>query len=544
MRSTSASGATGRGCAASQTFPGHSAAAATREPACRVVAIDQGTTGTRCIVFDAAGRPLATAYAEHRQSTPRPGWLEHDPDEIWTTTARVVTEALGRTASAGASERPGAPSEALLAAVGVTNQRETVVVWDRGTGHPIYPAIVWQDTRTREACDALIRDGAAEMIRARTGLPVATYFSATKLAWIFDHVPGARAHAERGDLCAGTMDTWLIWRLTGGPDGGAHVTDPTNASRTMLMDLRARAWDPELLDLFRIPPAILPEIRASSAHYGATRGDGPLGAAVAVCGALGDQQAALVGQACYRPGDAKNTYGTGCFLLQHTGAEPTHSTAGLVSTVAYAIPPHAAYALEGSIAIAGAAVQWLRDDLGLIHTAEETGALAASVPDTGGAYFVPAFSGLFAPYWDMTARGVIVGLTRYVTRAHLVRATLEAICYQTRDVVEAMQRETGLRLAALRVDGGASRNDVLMQLQADLLGLPVVRASIPETTALGAAYAAGLAQGVWDSLDAAGQRSTAGRTFEPAMPAEEREARYAGWRRAVERARGWVEGPH
>ncbi|HEV2439856.1 MAG TPA: glycerol kinase GlpK [bacterium] len=509
------------------------------EPPC-VVAIDQGTTGTRCIVFDGAGRPLSTAYAEHRQIAPRPGWLEHDPEEIWTATARVVAEALGRMAEAAASPAGTAPRP-RVAALGITNQRETVVVWDRRTGRPICPAIVWQDTRTRDACEALIGDGLAEMIRARTGLPVATYFSATKLAWILDHVPGARPHAERGDLCAGTIDTWLIWRLTGGPGGGAHVTDPTNASRTMLMDLRTRAWDPELLALFRIPPVVLPEIRPSSAPYGVTGRDGPLGEAVAVCGALGDQQAALVGQACYRPGDAKNTYGTGCFLLQHSGGEPARSAAGLVSTVAYAFPGNVAYALEGSIAIAGAAVQWLRDGLGLIRAAEETAGLAASVPDAGGAYFVPAFSGLFAPYWDMTARGAIVGLTRYVTRAHLVRATLEAICYQTRDVVEAMQRDTGLRLAALRVDGGASRNDVLMQVQADLLGLPVVRASIAEATALGAAYAAGLAQGVWDSLESAGARWTADRTFEPALPAAEREERYAGWRRAVERARGWAK---
>ena len=498
----------------------------------RIAAIDQGTTGTRCIVFDDRGRPLAGAYAEHRQSAPYPGWLEHDPEEIWAATCRVVAEALDRAAP------PGGP----LSAVGITNQRETVVVWERATGRPVYPAIVWQDTRTRDACAALVRDGSAETIRERTGLPVATYFSATKLAWILDHVSGARARAERGELCAGTIDAWLIWRLTGGPDGGAHVTDATNASRTMLMDLRARTWAEDLLEMFRIPPAILPEIRASSARYGETRRDGPFREAVTVCAALGDQQAALVGQACYRPGDAKNTYGTGCFLLQHTGAEPARSAAGLVSTVAYVLPPDAAYALEGSIAIAGAAVQWLRDDLGLIRTAEETAALAASVPDTGGAYFVPAFSGLFAPYWDMTARGAIVGLTRYVTRAHLVRATLEAICYQTRDVVEAMQRETGLRLSALRVDGGASRNDVLMQLQADLLGFPIVRAAVGETTALGAAYAAGLAQGVWESIEAAGAGWAADRTFRPAISAAERDERYAGWRRAVDRARGWTKG--
>lgn len=506
-----------------------------------VAAIDQGTTGTRCMIFDRAGRPVASAYAEHRQFTPHPGWLEHDPEEIWATTRRVVAEALDR--AARAAPAAASSSRPPVAAVGVTNQRETVVVWDRQTGRPVYPAIVWQDTRTRDACDALIRDGFAETIRSRTGLPVATYFSATKLAWVLDHVPGARAHAERGDLCAGTVDAWLIWWLTGGPDGGAHVTDVTNASRTMLMNLVTRAWDAELLALFRIPEAVLPEIRPSSGRYGTTRRDGPFGEAVPVCGALGDQQAALVGQACYHPGDAKNTYGTGCFLLQHTGGEPARSAAGLVSTVAYAFPAGVAYALEGSIAIAGAAVQWLRDDLGVIRTAEETAGLAASVPDSGGVYFVPAFSGLFAPYWDMTARGTIVGLTRYATRAHLVRATLEAICYQTRDVVDAMARDTGLRPAALRVDGGASRNDVLMQLQADLLGTPVVRSAVGETTALGAAYAAGLAQGVWDSLETVGRHWTSDRTFEPAMPAAEREARYGGWRRAVERARGWVEGP-
>lgn len=489
------------------------------------------------MVFDGTGRPVAAAYAEHRQYTPRPGWVEHDPDEIWETTVRVAADALAQAAAA-----PHTAHRAAVAGVGITNQRETIVVWDRHTGRPVYPAIVWQDTRTRDACEALIRDGTADRIRSTTGLPVATYFSATKLAWVLDRVPGVRAHAERGDLCAGTIDTWLIWQLTGGPDGGAHVTDATNASRTMLMDLETRAWDPELLDIFHIPASILPEIRPSSGTYGATRPGGPLGAAFPVCGALGDQQAALVGQTCFRPGDAKNTYGTGCFMLQHVGSEPVRSTAGLVSTMAYAFPGNVAYALEGSIAIAGAAVQWLRDDLGVIRTAEETAALAGSVPDAGGAYFVPAFSGLFAPYWDMSARGAIVGLTRYVTRAHLVRATLEAICYQTRDVVEAMQRDTGLRLAALRVDGGASRNDVLMQLQADLLGVPVVRSSVAETTALGAAYAAGLAQGIWTSLEAVEEHWTADRTFAPALAAGVRDERYGGWRRAVERARGWAQG--
>ncbi len=498
-----------------------------------VAAIDQGTTGTRCILFDAAGRPGASAYAEHAQLTPQPGWVEHDPEEIWETTARVIREALARPGLAGSVARK-------VAAVGVTNQRETTVLWDRRTGRPIYRAIVWQDTRTRDACRALSERGVEPMLRARTGLPVATYFSALKAAWILDHIPGARAHAERGDLCFGTMDSWVIWWLTGGPDGGVHVTDVTNASRTLLMNLRTRAWDTDLLALFAIPPAILPEIRLSSERYGATRPDGPLGAAVPVCGDLGDQQAALMGQACHHPGDAKNTYGTGCFLLQHTGGAPIESRSGLLSTAAYALPQGAAYALEGSIAVAGSAVQWLRDNLGLIRNAQETEALAASVEDSGGAYFVPAFSGLFAPYWDMTARGVIVGLTRYATRAHLVRATLEAICYQTRDVVEAMAQDAGARLSALRVDGGASRNDFLMQLQADILGVPVIRPTVSETTALGAAYAAGLAQGVWDSLDTVSRHWAADRTFEPRRPAAERDAGYAEWQRAVERARGWL----
>lgn len=495
-----------------------------------VAAIDQGTTGTRCIVFDAAARPVATSYAEHRQLTPRPGWVEHDPEEIWEATVRVTKAALAQAGVDGAR----------LAGLGVTNQRETTVLWDRRTGRPVYPAIVWQDTRTREACQALIAQGHEPAVRSLTGLPLATYFSALKATWILDHVPGVRAHAERGEICFGTVDSWLIWWLTGGSEGGVHVTDVTNASRTLLMDLRARTWSAELLELFRVPRAVLPEIRLSSERYGMTRSDGPLGLRVPVGGDLGDQQAALLGQACHRPGDAKNTYGTGCFLLQHTGPTPVPSGSGLLATPAYALPQETAYALEGSVAVAGAAVQWLRDNLGLIERADDTAALAASVEDSGGVYFVPAFSGLFAPYWDMTARGIVVGLTRYVTRAHLVRATLEAICYQTRDVVEAMAQDAGARLQLLRVDGGASRNDLLMQLQADILGVPVVRPQVSETTALGAAYAAGLSVGVWESLEATGVAWRADRTFEPRWPADVREARYAGWRRAVERARGWL----
>jgi glycerol kinase len=498
-----------------------------------VAAIDQGTTGTRCIIFDASGLPRARAYREHAQLTPQPGWVEHDPEEIWDATAAVVREALAQAGLSGEGIR-------RIAAVGVTNQRETTVLWDRRTGRPLYRAIVWQDTRTRPACQGLIDRGLEPVIRARTGLGVATYFSALKAAWILDHVPGVRAHAERGDVCFGTVDSWVIWWLTGGPAGGVHVTDPTNASRTSLMDLRARMWDDELLAIFNLPRAMLPEIRLSSERYGDTVPGGPFGAALPVCGDLGDQQAALVGQICYRPGDAKNTYGTGCFLLAHTGAQPVPSRSGLLTTMAYALPDGAAFALEGSIAIAGAAVQWLRDNLGLIRTAEETAAIAASVEDAGGVYFVPAFSGLFAPHWDMDARGTIVGLTRYVTRAHLVRATLEAICYQTREVLEAMERDAGIHFSALRVDGGASRNNVLMQLQADILGVPIIRPTVSETTALGAAYAAGLAAGVWDSLDAVRQHWKVDRMFEPGWSADRRDEGYAGWQRAVERSRGWA----
>ncbi|HYM91624.1 MAG TPA: glycerol kinase GlpK [bacterium] len=498
-----------------------------------VAAIDQGTTGTRCIVFDTSGKPRANAYREHAQLTPEPGWVEHDAEEIWGATAAVVRDALAQAGLVG-------PRARLLAGVGVTNQRETTVLWDRRTGRPVYRAIVWQDTRTRTTCQALTGRGVEPLVRARTGLPIATYFSALKAAWVLDHVPGVRAHAERGDVCFGTIDSWVIWWLTGGPAGGVHVTDPTNASRTLLMDLRTQTWDDELLELFGLPRAMLPEIRCSSERYATTVPDGPFGAAVPVCGDLGDQQAALVGQTCYRPGDAKNTYGTGCFLLEHTGERPIPSRSGLLTTVAYALPNRVAFALEGSIAIAGAAVQWLRDNLGLIRTAEETEAIAGSVEDSGGAYFVPAFSGLFAPHWDMRARGVIAGLTRFVTRAHLVRATLEAICYQTREALEAMEHDVGIHLSALRVDGGASRNNLLMQLQADILGVPVIRPTVSETTALGAAYLAGLAAGVWDSLEGLRAHWKVDRRFDPTWPVDRREAGYAGWRRAVERARDWI----
>jgi glycerol kinase len=496
-------------------------------------AIDQGTTGTRFIVFDRSGRMVTSCYEEHTQIYPQPGWVEHDAAEIWDKTCRVIAGALAQ----------GSLSGGDLAAIGVTNQRETTVVWDPTTGKPLCHAVVWQDTRTREICQQLIADGLEPTFRQKAGLPVATYFSGPKLKWLLDNVPGLRRKAEAGKALFGNVDTWLIWNLTGGPRGGAHITDVTNASRTMLMDLHTLDWDDELLAILSIPRHMLPAIRPSSdpALYGATRDGGPLGVSVPVCGDLGDQQAALFGQTCYDPGQAKNTYGTGCFMLLNTGSEAVPSQSGLLTTVAYGLPQGTTYALEGSIAITGAAVQWLRDNLGLIRHASETEEIARSVEDTGGVYFVPAFSGLFAPYWDMDARGVIVGLTRYVTRAHLVRATLEAICYQTRDVLEAMRADSGIGLTTLKVDGGATVNDFLMQLQADILGVPVVRPTIRETTALGAAYAAGLAVGMWSGLGELRANWGMERFFEPRWDEERRESAYAGWKRAVERSRGWVQ---
>ncbi|MDR7422055.1 MAG: glycerol kinase GlpK [Armatimonadota bacterium] len=500
-----------------------------------LAAIDQGTTGTRCILFDLAGVPAATAYREHRQIYPQPGWVEHDPLEIWARTQEVIAQAVA-----------AAPAGHVLAA-GITNQRETVIAWDARTGTPVYNAIVWQDTRTEPDCRALVAAGWEEEVRARTGLPISTYFSATKIRWLLTHVPEAAALAAAGHLRLGTVDAWLIWNLTGGLRGGAHVTDPTNASRTLLCDLATLAWDPALLERFGVPAAALPRIAPSSSAepYGHTRPDGPFGAAVPVCGDLGDQQAALVGQACLAPGEAKNTYGTGSFLLQHVGGVPAPSAHGLLSTAAYALDGRGrverAYALEGSIAITGAAVQWLRDNLGLIGSAAETEALARAVPDAGGVYFVPAFSGLFAPYWDMRARGAIVGLTRYVTKAHLVRATLEAICFQSREVLDAMAADSGQPVGVLKVDGGATANDFLMQLQADILGVPVVRPAVRETTALGAAYVAGLAVGAYASTADLRRLWRAERTFEPAWDVDRREAALRGWRKAVARARDWLD---
>jgi len=497
-------------------------------------ALDQGTTGTRCILFTRDGQVRATAYREHRQIYPQPGWVEHDPLEIWENSGAVLREALAQ----------GGVLPAEICGLGITNQRETTLLWDRRSGTPLYKAIVWQDTRTRELCQRIIDDGFEPYVRQHTGLISATYFSGPKLAWILEHVPGARPLAERGAALFGTVDTWLIWWLTGGPQGGVHVTDCTNASRTMLMDLATLDWDKEILRYLGIPRSCLPSIRPSSDLYGTTRPDGPAGGEVPVCGDLGDQQAALVGQACYESGETKNTYGTGNFLLMNTGERIIPSGSGLLTTAAYSLAwGQRAYALEGSIAVTGAAVQWLRDNLGLIATAAESEALASSVEDTGGVYFVPAFSGLFAPHWDMYARGVIVGLTRFTDRRHLVRATLEAICYQTREVVEAMERDAGRKLATLKVDGGAVRNDFLMQLQADILGVPVVRPTVSETTALGAAYMAGLATGFWRGLEDLRANWRVGRVFEPRWSVQRREAGYRGWRRAVERSRDWVERP-
>lgn len=497
-----------------------------------LAAIDQGTTGTRCFLFDPQGRIAGSAYSEHRQLFPHPGWVEHDPLEIWARTQEVAAEAA-RAAPRG-----------RIAAVGVTNQRETVVAWDGRTGQPVYNAIVWQDTRTEPDCRALIDAGWEPDVRARTGLPISTYFSATKIRWLLANVGAARELAVAGHLRLGTMDTWVIWNLTGGPSGGAHITDATNASRTLLCNLATLEWDPVLIERFGAPAAALPAIHPSAATepYGHTGAAGPFGAAVPICADLGDQQAALVGQACFEPGEAKNTYGTGSFLLQHVGARPARSTHGLLSTAAYALPRERAYALEGSVAVTGAAVQWLRDNLGLISNAAETEAIARQVPDAGGVFFVPAFSGLFAPYWDMRARGAIVGLTRYVTKAHLVRATLEAICFQCREVLDAMVADSGRAVTVLKVDGGASANDFLMQLQADILGASVVRPAVRETTALGAAYAAGLASGVFGSTDALRRLWRADRGFEPTWTADRRETALAGWKRAVGRARGWLEG--
>jgi glycerol kinase len=497
-------------------------------------AVDLGTTSNRFVLFDHQGRIVGLDQMEHEQIFPRPGWVEHDPTEIWTNTRSVIRGALGKTNVKGSD----------IAAIGITNQRETVVVWNRHTGKPYYNAIVWQCTRTDTICRDLMADGGQDRFREKTGLPITTYFSGPKIKWILDNVPEARAAAEKGDALFGTIETWIIWWLTGGPAGGAHVTDVTNASRTLMMNLKTLAWDGEILETLDVPPQMLPRIVPSVDRdtWGHTLIEGPLKATVPVCGALGDQQAALVGQTCFEVGDAKNTYGTGCFLLLNTGTEPVASAHGLLTTLAYQVSGQApVYCLEGSIAIAGALVQWFRDNLNLIEHAPEIEQLALTVEDNGGAYIVPAFSGLFAPYWRSDARGAIVGLTRFVNKGHLARAVLEASAFQTRDIVEAMNKDSGVTLTSLKVDGGMVGNNLLMQFQSDILDVPVVRPTITETTALGAAYAAGLAVGYWSDLAELSRNWSVDRTWEPIMHAAERERAYKDWKKAVEKSYGWVE---
>ncbi|KUF14229.1 glycerol kinase GlpK [Streptomyces silvensis] len=492
-----------------------------------VAAIDQGTTSSRCIVFNQDGAIVAVDQREHRQIFPKPGWVEHDATEIWSKVQAVVAGAL---ANAGLRADQ-------LSALGITNQRETTVLWDRSTGKPVHNAIVWQDTRTSALCNELGGQDGQDRFRERTGLPLASYFSGPKAAWLLDNVPGLRARAERGDIAFGTIDSWLIWNLTGGTGGGVHVTDVTNAGRTMLMNLETLQWDSSILAAMNVPEAVLPEIRSSAEVYGTAVGQL---SGVPVAAALGDQQAAVFGQACYDTGTAKNTYGTGSFLLLNTGSRPVPSKSGLLTTMGYKIGSEApVYSLEGSIAITGALVQWFRDQLGIIRSADEIETLAASVDDNGGAYIVPAFSGLFAPYWRSDARGVVTGLTRYVTKAHLARAVLEATSWQTREVVDAMYQDSGVRITTLKVDGGMTRNGLLMQHQADVLGVPVIRPRVSETTCLGAAYAAGLATGVWHDLDELKSHWQRDAEWAPRMADEEREREYRNWRKAVERSFGW-----
>jgi glycerol kinase len=491
-------------------------------------ALDQGTTSTRFIIFDRSGRIVASEQREHQQIYPRPGWVEHDPEEIWRRTQEVIAGAL--------QQRALQPSD--LAAIGITNQRETAILWNRKSGKPVYNAIVWQDTRVAEAVAAFAQQGGQDRFRVQTGLPLATYFSGLKIHWLLENIPGLREQAEAGDVLFGNVDTFLVWHLTGGPDGGIHVTDVTNASRTQLMSLHTLAWDIGILSTFEIPAAMLPRIRSSSEVYGTATESALQG--VTIAGILGDQQAALVGQTCFQPGEAKNTYGTGCFLLMNVGEQPVPSKHGLLTTVAYRIgdqPP--IYALEGSIAITGALVQWLRDNLGMIERSSDIEALAISVTDNGGIYFVPAFSGLYAPYWKDNARGVIAGLTRYVTKGHFARAVLEATAFQTREVLEAMEKDSGIALDSLRADGGMVENNLLMQFQADILNKPVVRPTIKETTALGAAYAAGLAVGFYKNIDDLRANWSVDYTWHPNLEARKREEMYRLWKKAVTRSFDW-----
>jgi len=499
-----------------------------------VGAVDQGTTSSRFMIFDHDGNEVGKHQLEHEQILPQAGWVEHNPLEIWERTQTVIGSALMQN-NLCASD---------LDSLGITNQRETTVVWNRKTGRPLYNAIVWQDTRTDTIASALEREGKGEVIRAKAGIPPAAYFSAGKVQWILENVHGARAAADRGDAIFGNTDTWLLWNLTGGVNGGVHITDVTNASRTMLMNLQTLDWDEELLSFFDIPRSMLPQIRPSSdpSFYGHTLANGPVGGVIPLCGDLGDQQAATVGQVCFSPGEAKNTYGTGNFMLLNTGEQIVHSKAGLLTTVCYQFGhDKPVYALEGSIAVTGSAVQWLRDQMGIISGASEIETLASQVEDAGGMYFVPAFSGLFAPYWRADARGAIVGLSRFNTNAHLARATLESICYQTKDVVGAMSKDSGVTLDVLKVDGGVTANNLCMQMQADILGVAVSKPVVAETTALGAAYAAGLATGFWKNTEDLRQNWQEDKRWQPQWSDEQRTTGYAGWSKAVTRTLDWID---
>ena len=492
-------------------------------------AVDQGTTSTRFMIFDHAGKVVAVDQKEHEQIYPKPGWVEHDPLEIWQRTQEVIDGCLKKS---GVDPKD-------IAAVGITNQRETTVVWDRATGQPVYNAIVWQDTRTDAICNELAKDGGQDRFRTKVGLPLATYFSGPKVKWILDNVPGVKEKAEKGEVLFGNIDTWVIWNLTGGPNGGVHVTDVSNASRTMLMNLETLDWDPDMLKVMGIPKAMLPRVRASAEVYG--KAVGSLNG-IPVAGDLGDQQAALFGQTCFSAGEAKNTYGTGCFMLLNTGTKPVQSKNGLLTTLGYKIGNEpAVYCLEGSIAITGALVQWLRDNLKMFDFSKHIEDYAKTVPDSGGIYFVPAFSGLFAPYWKSDARGAIVGLTRFITQNHIARAALEATAYQTREVLDAMNADSGVPLTALKVDGGMVYNELLMQFQADILGVPVIRPTVAETTALGAAYAAGLAVGFWAKVEDLRANWGKDHEWDPKMDAGERDKLYKGWKKAVTRTFDWVE---
>ncbi|MFG2192353.1 glycerol kinase GlpK [Streptomyces sp. NPDC048639] len=494
-----------------------------------IAAIDQGTTSSRCIVFDKDGRIVSVDQKEHEQIFPKPGWVEHDAAEIWTNVQEVVAGALSK---AGLTKSD-------IQAIGITNQRETTVLWDKATGEPVHNALVWQDTRTDGLCKELGRNVGQDRFRRETGLPLASYFAGPKIRWLLDNVEGLRERAERGEILFGTMDSWVIWNLTGGTEGGVHVTDVTNASRTMLMNLHSMQWDDKILDSMGVPAAVLPEIRSSAEVYGTAKG---VLEGVPVASALGDQQAALFGQTCFAPGEAKSTYGTGTFLLMNTADKIINSYSGLLTTVGYQIgDAKPVYALEGSIAVTGSLVQWMRDQMGLISTAAEIETLASSVEDNGGAYFVPAFSGLFAPYWRSDARGVIAGLTRYVTKAHLARAVLEATAWQTREIVDAMRKDSGVELTALKVDGGMTSNNLLMQTMADFLDAPVVRPMVAETTCLGAAYAAGLAVGFWPDTDALRANWRRAAEWTPRMDADVRDREYQSWLKAVERTMGWID---